>query len=72
MYEVKMEELKIEILENTNRDGELEQSVWICFCKFVGTWIMALGKLFFILFKGLWRFIQYAFYKFIAWVDKED
>lgn len=72
MYDVKIEELRVEILENTKGDEKSERSIWMCFCRFVGTWIKALFKLFLILFRGLWRFAKFGYYNFMAWIDNLD
>lgn len=72
MYEAKMEELRVEILENIKVEEDTKQSVWMHFFGFLGKWFTSLLSLFYILFKGLWTFAKYTYYRFMAWVDSQD
>lgn len=71
MYEVKMEEVRVEIMGNMKEKANENDTMWMVFAKFLAECFLGLCRLIGIFFKGLWSFIKYAYYKLMLTSDKK-
>ena len=71
MYYEKVEIVREEIMEGMGEDPTNDRSMFILFCMFIGYFIKNVFGLVKVFFKGLWTFIQYGYYRLMAWCENQ-
>ena len=69
MYYEKAEIVRNEIGEDVGEGKTNDHSIFVLFCIFIGYFFKNVFELVKFLIKGLWCFIEYGYYRFMAWED---